>query len=54
MGLVVTKASVALSQIVPTLLTEVRRLQALAGHPHPSRVDLLLERGAYMGPLFEE
>jgi hypothetical protein len=54
MGLVVTKASVALSQILPTLLTEARRLRALAGHPHPSRVDLLLDRGAYKGPLFEE
>jgi hypothetical protein len=54
LGLVVTKASVALSQIVPTLLAEVRRLRALAGHPRPDSVAVLLDRGAYHGRLFEE
>jgi hypothetical protein len=53
-GLVVTKAKRALSQVLPTLLTEVRRLRALAGHPRPNRVDVILDRGAYNGRLFEE
>lgn len=45
MGLVVTQASVALSQVVPTLLSEVRRLRTLVGHPRPDRVVVLLDRG---------
>lgn len=54
MGLVVTKAKRALSQVLPTLITEVRRLRALAGHPQPNHVDVILDRGAYNGRLFEE
>ena len=53
-GLVVTKAKCALSQVLPTLIAEVRKLRALAGHPQPSRVDVILDRGAYNGHLFEE
>lgn len=53
-GLIVTKAKCALSQVLPTLLTEVRQLRALAGSPQPSRVDVILDRGAYKGALFEE
>jgi hypothetical protein len=53
-GLVVTKAKRALSQVLPTLIIEVRRLRALAGHPQPNRVDVILDRGAYKGRLFEE
>lgn len=54
MGLVVTKAKRALSQVLPTLIAEVRKLRALAGHPQPDRVDVILDRGAYNGRLFEE
>ena len=54
MGLVVTKSKVALSQALPTLVTEMRKLRALAGHPRPGRVDLVLDRGAYKGALFQE
>lgn len=53
-GLVVTTAKRALSQVLPTLILEVRRLRALAGHPQPNGVDLILDRGAYKGALFEE
>jgi hypothetical protein len=53
-GLVVTKAKRALSQVLPTLITEVRRLRALAGHPRPDRVDLIIDRGGYKGTLFQE
>jgi hypothetical protein len=53
-GLVVTKATRALSQVLPTLIAEVRRLQKRAGHPQPQRVDLILDRGAYKGALFEQ
>lgn len=52
-GLVVTKAGVALSQVLPTLIAEVRRLRKKAGHPRPEQVDVILDRGAYKGSLFE-
>lgn len=53
MGLVVTKARVALSQALPTLMAEVRRLREKAGHPEPKWMDLILDRGAYKGSLFQ-
>lgn len=53
-GLVVTKATRALSQVLPTLIAEVRRLRKQAGHPQPQRVDVILDRGAYKGSLFEQ
>ena len=53
-GLVVTKARCALSQVLPTLIAEVRRLRKQAGHPQPEQVDALLDRGAYKGTLFEQ
>jgi len=52
-GLVVTQAKRALSQVLPTLIAEVRRLRKLAGHPQPQRVDVILDRGGYKGSLFE-
>lgn len=54
LGLVVTQARYALSQVLPTLIAEVRKLQALAGHRLPSDVNVLLDRGGYKGSLFEE
>jgi len=54
MGLVVTKAKRSLSQILPALITEVRSLRALAGHPQPHCVDVIFDRGGYKGSLFEE
>jgi hypothetical protein len=53
-GLVVTKATLALSQVLPTLIAEVRRLRKGAGHPQPQQVDVILDRGAYKGALFEQ
>jgi hypothetical protein len=53
-GLVVTKATRALSQVLPTLIAEVRRLRERAGHPRSQKVDLILDRGAYKGVLFEQ
>lgn len=53
-GLVVTKATRALSQVLPTLIAEVRGLRKRAGHPQPQKVDLILDRGAYKGALFEQ
>jgi hypothetical protein len=53
-GLVVTKATRALSQVLPTLIAEVRGLQKRAGHPQPQKVDLILDRGAYKGALFAQ
>lgn len=52
-GLIVTKASCALSQVVPTLIKEVRILRSLAGHERAQCVDILLDRGGYKGSLFE-
>lgn len=53
-GLVVTDAKCALSQILPTLITQVRRLRERAQHPSPRQVDVILDRGAYKGALFEQ
>jgi hypothetical protein len=53
-GLVVTQATRALSQVLPRLITEVRQLRERAGHPQPQQVDLILDRGAYKGALFED
>lgn len=53
MGLVVTKARVALSQALPTLIAEMRRLHEKAGHPKAKQVDLILDRVAYKGTLFQ-
>ena len=52
-GLVVTKAKLALSQVLLTLIAEVRKLRALAGHPRPDYVDLIIDRGGYKGSLFQ-
>ncbi len=52
-GLVVTKASVALSQVVVILIAEVRHLHQRAGHPRPEHVDVILDRGAYKGTVFQ-
>lgn len=51
-GLVVTAAKRALSQVVPQLVAELRQLRTQAGHPRPQQVDLVLDRGAYKGSLF--
>jgi hypothetical protein len=53
-GLVITNAKRALSQVLPTLIAEVRQLRRQAEHPYPQRVDLILDRGAYKGALFEQ
>ena len=52
-GLVVTKAHCALSQVLPALIAEVRRLRERRGHPQPQQVDVLVDRGGYKGSLFE-
>jgi hypothetical protein len=52
-GLVVTKAGVALSQVVPDLIAEVRRLRQRAGQPRPEQVDVILDRGGYKGTVFQ-
>jgi hypothetical protein len=53
-GLVVTQAQRALSQTLPALIAEIRRLRTVAGHPQPQRVDVIVDRGAYKGSLFQE
>jgi hypothetical protein len=53
-GLIVTEATRALSQVLPTLIAQVRRLRKRAGHPQSQKVDLILDRGAYKGALFEQ
>lgn len=53
-GLVVTQAQRALSQVLPALIAESRRLRTLAGHPQPQQVDVIVDRGAYKGSLFKE
>jgi hypothetical protein len=53
-GLVVTEAKRALSQVLPTLIAEVRRVRRQAGHPSPDQVDVIVDRGAYKGTLFEQ
>jgi hypothetical protein len=52
-GLVVAKAGVALSQMVPLLIAEVRRLRQRAGHRWAEWVAMILDRGAYKGTLFQ-
>jgi hypothetical protein len=52
-GLVVTRARRALSQVLPALISEVRQLRQLAGHPQAQCVDVILDRGGYKGSLFE-
>jgi len=52
-GLIVTRAGCALSQIVPTLIKEIRILRAVAGHERAREVDILIDRGGYKGELFE-
>jgi hypothetical protein len=52
-GLIATKAGVALSQVVPALIAEVRCLRQSAGHPRPNEVAVILDRGGYKGSLFE-
>jgi len=53
-GLIVTRASRALSQELPALIAEMRKLRALANHPRPEQVDVIVDRGAYKGVLFKE
>jgi hypothetical protein len=53
LGLVVTEARRALSQVLPTLIAEVRKLREMAGHPQAKRVDIIIDRGGYKGSLFE-
>jgi hypothetical protein len=53
-GLVVARASRALSQELPTLLTHVRTLRKRANHPQPEQVDVIVDRGAYKGSLFKQ
>jgi hypothetical protein len=53
-GLVVTEARQALSQVLPALIAEVRRVRRQAGHPSPNQVDVIVDRGAYKGKLFEQ
>jgi hypothetical protein len=52
-GLVVTEAKRALSQVVPTLIADLRRVREQAQHPQPQQVDLIIDRGGYKGRLFE-
>jgi len=53
-GLVVTEAKRALSQVLPTLIAEVRHIRRQAGHPSSKQVDVIVDRGAYKGALFEQ
>jgi hypothetical protein len=53
-GLVVTEPRRALSQVLPTLIAEVRCVRKQAGHPSPNQVDVIVDRGAYKGTLFEQ
>jgi hypothetical protein len=52
-GLLVRKARQALSQVLPDLLTEIRRLRRQAKVQDPERVRLIFDRGGYKGSLFE-
>jgi hypothetical protein len=52
-GLVVTKAHCALSQVLPALIAEIRRLRTRRGHPQPRQVNVIIDRGGYKGGLFE-
>jgi hypothetical protein len=53
-GLLVRKARQTLSQVLPDLLAEVRRLRRQAQVQDPERVRLIFDRGGYKGSLFEE
>ena len=53
-GLVITRASRALSQELPTLIAEVRQLRKRANHPRAEQVDVIVDRGAYKGSLFKQ
>jgi len=53
LGLVVTQAGVALSQMALTLIAEVRRLRQSAGHPQSQQAEVILDRGGYKGALFQ-
>jgi hypothetical protein len=53
-GLLVTRASRALSQELPALITELRTLRRRANHPRPEQVDVIVDRGAYKGVLFKQ
>ena len=53
-GLIVTQAQQALSQVLPALIAEVRWLRTAAGHRQPQQVDVIIDRGGYKGSLFKE
>jgi hypothetical protein len=53
-GLLVRKARQALSQVLPDLLTEIRRLRRQAAVENPERARLIFDRGGYKGALFED
>jgi hypothetical protein len=53
-GLLVRKAREALSQVLPDLLAEVRRLRQLAKVRDSDQVRLILDRGGYKGSLFND
>jgi hypothetical protein len=53
-GLVVTQAQQALSQTLPALIAEVQHLRTVAGHPQPEQVEVIVDRGAYKGSLFNQ
>ena len=52
-GLLVRKARQALSQVLPDLLAEIRRLRCQARVQDPEQVRLVFDRGGYKGTLFE-
>lgn len=52
-GVLVRKARQTLSQVLPDLLTEIRRLRRRAKAQDPERVRLVFDRGGYRGTLFE-
>jgi hypothetical protein len=53
-GLLVRQARQALSQVLPDLLAEVRRLRQLTQVRDADRVRLIFDRGGYKGPLFND
>jgi len=52
-GLLVRKARQTLSQVLPDLLTEIRRLRCQAKVQDAEQVRLIFDRGGYKGALFE-
>ena len=52
-GVIVKKARESLSQIVPELIAELRRVRQHAGVKAANQVRLILDRGAYKGKGFE-